>query len=77
MVNNSEIYIEAEQHKEKIVEELEQVKSYQIDKDTKLRVLPKDKIKEFLNRSPDFADALMMRMYFALVPERKIIRKVY
>jgi hypothetical protein len=28
--------------------------------------MPKEKIKELLGRSPDYADALMMRMYFTL-----------
>ena len=30
--------------------------------DGKLRVLPKEKVKESLGRSPDFADVMMMRM---------------
>lgn len=52
--------------REKIVEELEQIKQKDIDKDGKLTIIPKDKMKEALGRSPDFADALMMRMYFEL-----------
>jgi hypothetical protein len=34
----------------------------------KLRVLPKEKVKEGIGRSPDFADVLMMRMVFELRP---------
>ena len=68
MINNAEIYIKDQRYKDLISEELEWVRSYQIDKDGKLRILPKDKIKEFLGRSPDFADALAFRMYFELVP---------
>lgn len=49
-----------------IIEELEQIKGEAIDSDQKLRVIPKDKIKEVLGRSPDYADTLMMRMYFEL-----------
>lgn len=45
-----------------LVEELEQIKTKDIDKDQKLRVRSKDEIKEVLGRSPDYADALMMRM---------------
>jgi hypothetical protein len=31
-------------------------------------VISKDKIKEVLGRSPDYADTLMMRMWFELRP---------
>lgn len=51
-----------------IMEELEQVKMYRMDKDGKKQVLPKDKIKELIGRSPDFSDCLMMRMYFEVAP---------
>lgn len=50
--------------KEMLVEELEQIKSKDKDKDTKLKVISKEEIKEVLGRSPDFADTLMMRMRF-------------
>ena len=66
-INANEIYIQAtESQKEFITQELEQVKRNNVDKDGKLSVLPKEKIKELLGRSPDYADALMMRMYFEL-----------
>lgn len=48
--------------KEALIEELEQVKQKNIDKDEKLSILGKDVMKENLGRSPDFADAFMMRM---------------
>jgi len=66
-INAFEIHIEADlsdRHKEEIVEELEQLKSYDEDKDGKLKVLPKEKIKGNIGRSPDWRDALMMRFYF-------------
>lgn len=47
-----------------IIEELEQVKRDKIDSDGKLRILPKEKVKEMIGRSPDYSDALMMRCYF-------------
>jgi phage terminase large subunit len=47
-----------------ITKELEQVKRDKIDNDGKLRILPKEKVKELIGRSPDYSDALMMRMYF-------------
>lgn len=52
-----------------IIQELEQVKQYNMDKDGKKAVMPKDKIKEVLGRSPDFADTLMMREWFELKPQ--------
>ncbi len=45
-------------------EELEQIKGKDIEKDGKLKIVSKDEIKEHLGRSPDFSDALMMRMWF-------------
>ena len=76
-VNEGKIFIGTEKHKSEIIAELEQVKSYKIDSDTKLRVLPKDQIRELIGRSPDFADALMMRMFFEAQPLRPISRKVF
>lgn len=52
--------------KETIIEELEQVKSKDSDKDTKVQIMPKDEVKEVLGRSPDYSDTLMMRMIFEL-----------
>jgi len=49
-----------------ISKELEQVKRDKIDNDGKLRILPKEKVKELIGHSPDYSDALAMRMYFEL-----------
>jgi hypothetical protein len=49
-----------------ITKELEQVKRDKIDQDGKLRILPKEKIKELIGHSPDYSDALAMRFYFDL-----------
>lgn len=57
--------------KEQIKEELQAVKRKNADKDGKLQINSKDEQKELLGRSPDFGDALMMRMYFELRPKRK------
>lgn len=66
-----ELYLECEsiEIKNLIIEELEQVKQKDVDSDKKKGVVPKDKVKELLGRSPDFADAIMMREYFELVPK--------
>jgi len=49
-----------------IVEELDAIKSTDNSIDTKLAIIPKSEIKEQLGRSPDFADVLMMRMFYEL-----------
>jgi hypothetical protein len=62
------MYIDCEdgETKDMIVEELEQVKQFNMDKDGKKRIIPKDKVKELIGRSPDYSDLLMMRMWFSL-----------
>jgi len=52
---------------ESTAEEMEQVKEKNIDKDGKKGIIPKDKMKEMLGRSPDDWDSIMMRAYFELV----------
>lgn len=56
---------------EKIIQELEQVKRDKLDEDRKLILMSKEKVKEAIGRSPDFSDALMMRMWFELKPVNK------
>ena len=48
--------------REQLIEEIEQIKSKNADQDRKLRIMPKDEVKETLGRSPDFSDTLLMRM---------------
>jgi phage terminase large subunit len=71
-INKGGLYIECTdpQMKADIIQELEQVKQYNMDKDGKRQVLPKDKVKELIGRSPDYADTLMMREYFELTRKR-------
>lgn len=72
IVNKDELFITQTEYKETIIQELEQVKRHNVDKDGKLAIIPKEKVKELLGRSPDFSDALMMRMYFDLKPQKDI-----
>ena len=74
-INAREIRIDTqnEKIKEMITEELEQVKQHNMDKDSRLAIMPKDKVKEHLGRSPDFSDTLMMRMEFFYAPTPKIM----
>jgi len=67
-INKNELYICDEKYRDEIVQELEQVKQYNMDKDGKKQILPKDRVKELLGRSPDFSDMLMMRCWFEFNP---------
>lgn len=69
-INKGGVYIECSDIKMKadIIQELEQVKQYNMDKDGKRQVVPKDKVKELIGRSPDYSDTLMMREWFELSP---------
>ena len=70
LINKSEIHIIADgKQKQTIIEELEQVKQKSIDNDAKKGIIPKDKVKALIGRSPDFSDALAMRMYFEYSPK--------
>lgn len=69
VINAGGIHIDcelSERHKTELIEDLEQLKTYDEDKDGKLKILPKEKVKENIGRSPDWRDVLMMRMYFGL-----------
>ena len=70
LINNNQLYIECpEEFKPLIIEEFEQVKQKLLDSDLKKGLMPKDKIKEAIGRSPDFWDAILMRIYFELKPK--------
>lgn len=69
MVKNGLVYIETETGREEIIQELEQVKMVDMDKDNKLRITAKDTIKQRIGRSPDYSDGMAMRMYFELIPK--------
>jgi len=54
-----------EMQKQAIIEELGCLKKDNLDNDTgKLQIIKKDKMKEILQRSPDYLDMLIMRCYF-------------
>jgi hypothetical protein len=57
--------------KKLIIEDLEQIKWKDKDKDGRIQITPKEEIKEHLGRSPDFGDALMMRMFYELSSKYK------
>lgn len=52
------------EYKQLIIEEIEQLKSLNLDDPKKRDVTPKNDIKEAIQRSPDFGDCFIMRMWF-------------
>lgn len=67
-INRHEIVIncEDEELKEKIEEELGELKDAHPDEDVKKQLVAKDEIKENIGRSPDDLDCLIMRIWFEL-----------
>jgi hypothetical protein len=73
LVNKAEVYIQADgKQKQLIIQELEQVKQKSVDNDMKKGVIPKDKVKAAIGRSPDFSDCLAMRMFFEYSPKFQV-----
>ena len=71
-VSKGQVYISCDlssKEKEEIIEEHEQIKSYDSDSEGKLRILPKELVKQNIGRSPDFTDGLMMREWFEIRPK--------
>lgn len=54
--------------------ELECLRSYALDSDGKVQLFPKKEIKKLLGVSPDWLDAIIMRMVFDLSPKRQAPR---
>ena len=78
MINRNEIYVSAElDEKSMLIAELEMVRLAKDIDVSKIAILGKDKVKEVLGRSPDYSDALMMRMLFELEPTKEIYRMVF
>lgn len=70
-VNENGIFVDCgdPEIRQLMIEELETIKQKGMDSDMKRGVIPKEDIKELIGRSPDFADTLMMREYFELIPK--------
>ena len=65
LINGGQLFVKQKLDKDIIIGELEVIKRDKIDKDSqKLAIEGKDIQKQKLGRSPDYADALMMRMWF-------------
>jgi len=62
----NKVFIIDHEHKEGIMKELDLIRD-RTKEDKRKAVSTKDEIKQGIGYSPDFADAIMMRMYFELV----------
>jgi len=66
LVNTNKIFVYCEHNKikENIIQELEVVRAKEIVNEVKLSIESKDKVKDLIGRSPDYSDAMAMRMFF-------------
>lgn len=68
-IENCSIFVEDNRFQTQIEQELRAIKKVEGSTDQKLRIIPKDKIRMAIGRSPDFADVLSMRTVFDLLPK--------
>lgn len=73
-INRGEIFIDLDLPKSEFIKEFECLQSYELDKEGKIQLLPKVKIKELIGHSPDILDAFIMRMYFELSKPAATVR---
>jgi hypothetical protein len=66
LIQSDKVFINCKEQTiiDEITKELEMVKRNKIDSDGKLQIISKETVKASIGRSPDYSDALMMRMYF-------------
>lgn len=57
--------------RDRVTRELQAVKRVNDGTEGKLRIVPKDEMKAELGFSPDFADAMSMRMFFEIAPPKQ------
>lgn len=66
-INDGDVGVEcdmSEEDKECIATELQQLQTYDVDSDGKLKIKPKELIKQDIGHSPDWRDLFLMRSYF-------------
>ncbi len=54
---------------DEIAEDFAQIRQKDVEKDGKLKIVPKDEVREALGRSPDAGDTFLMRMFFELLKD--------
>jgi hypothetical protein len=68
LIEQNKVIFKVNQFRDVIVQELDMIRRRQPEADGKLAVISKDEIARRHGKSPDYADAIMMRMYFELFP---------
>ena len=68
LINANKLTITTDKNKQDIIKHLEVVRVAHVDRERKKQVTGKEEIKKKHGFSPDFADMMMMRMYFELFP---------
>ena len=69
IVNRNEIYVNcSDEIQRELTEEMEWVRIPKEVDTSKISVMGKDEVKKNIGRSPDYSDAIMMRMFFDLDP---------
>lgn len=67
LINEHEIAVSTGQYRDEIIADVgASLKVKEVDSDQKLQLKSKDDVKQELGRSPDFADPMIMRMWFEL-----------
>lgn len=74
-VNENNIYLQCEnpEIKKHLIQELQWVRIKKVDHDGKNAVMPKEKVKEKIGRSPDYSDTIMMHELFDLKPTKPFV----
>lgn len=71
-INTSEVYLAAVAGNKTleayILEELQQVRSREVDREGKLAIIQKKEVRQNIGRSPDFTDMMMMRVLPEIMP---------
>ena len=72
MCKDNLLFIQEKNYRTQIIQELEQINRLPFSDDGKIALEKKDAIRERIGRSPDFADAIMMRMLPEIKGKQKI-----
>lgn len=75
-VKGNQVFIEDKNFRKQVIEELEQICRLPQKDDGVFAIEPKENVRGRLGRSPDFADALMLRFYY-LIKTAKPIRIIW
>jgi len=68
LIEQNKVVFKVQPFRDIIVQELDMIRRRTPEADGKLAVISKDEIARMHGKSPDYADAIMMRMYFELFP---------